>query len=87
MKKSYDANSQSSKLYQKWNNTTATCFHYKMNCKICSNIEACKLSDDDNKYRIKQVKFSTLMTYANIGIKGLSRYLNCNEIDIKEEEQ
>ena len=85
MRKRYDANSQDSRLYQKWNNTTATCFHYKTNCEICPNAEACELSNDDNKYQIKQIKFSTLMTYANIGKKGLNKYINCDETDIKEE--
>ena len=85
MKYHYDANRQDSKLYQKWNATTAICFYYKMCCNKCPNQEACKLSENSNKYNIKQVKFATLMTYANLGLHGLKRYLLEEREDANDE--
>lgn len=76
MRNYFNANQQDSRMYQKWNGTTATCYHYHMICKNCPNEETCKLSDVTNRYRIRQVKYATLMTYANIGKKGLERYLD-----------
>lgn len=78
MRYHYDANNQDSRLYQKWNNTTLNCYYHNMCCKSCSNDWACKLNKENfNKYHIKQVKFATLMTYANIG-KPQER-LQCGE--------
>lgn len=69
-------------IFQKWNATTASCFYHKMQCHKCPNEWACKMNDDKyNIYRIAQVKYATLMTYTNLGKKGLHRF-----IDIKEEE-
>ena len=77
MRSYYNANQQDAKMYQKWNGTTATCYYYKMICKHCPNERTCKqMSDKMNRYGIRQVKYATLMTYANIGKKGLERYLD-----------
>lgn len=70
----YDANRQDSKLYQKWNRTTICCYEHNMICKGCPNDYACACNQENfNKYHIRQIKFSTLMTYANIG-KPTKRY-------------
>lgn len=71
----YNADNQDSSLYQKWNHTTATCFYYKMICKNCPNQDVCMLGNASNQYHIKQTKYSVLMTFANVGKKGLKRYL------------
>lgn len=65
----YRADLQSSQLYQRWNETTLRCYRQKMKCKTCLNKWACDMSDDwYNPYHIeRQVKYATLMTYANIG--------------------
>lgn len=68
MKFYYDANSQKSRMYQRWNKTTAMCYFRNMKCEGCFNNDACSLNQDNfNLYHIRQVKYSTLMTYANIG--------------------
>jgi hypothetical protein len=65
----YRADVKESKLYQHWNNTTLTCFRRKMTCKGCPNEWACNMNYSwCNPYKLKrQVKFATLMTYANVG--------------------
>jgi hypothetical protein len=68
MKMQYNANSQNSKLYQHWNKTTAMCYFRNMVCDGCMNDYACRMNRDNfNTYYVRQVKFATLMTYANIG--------------------
>ena len=75
-KKKYNRNQQEYPLYQKWNATTALCFHNNMICENCSGIDACsKGKQFPNEFNLKNVKFATLMTYRNIGKKGLGRYL------------
>lgn len=79
MPEEYNADSQKAKLYQKWNATTAACYYHKMICKNCPNEWACKKGEINNSYNINQVKFSTLMTYSNLGKQGLSRYIESEE--------
>ena len=80
MQERYNADSQDSRMYQRWNATTATCYHYHMICKNCPNEWACKMGDNFNQYHIKQVKYSTLMTYRNLGKQGLKRYIESEEV-------
>lgn len=64
----YDAQRQESRLYQRWNETTRCCYLHNMTCKGCPNDFACNCNQENiNKYHLRQVKFATLMTYANIG--------------------
>ena len=75
-KKKSDASMQEFPLYQKWNATTALCYHNHMRCDICSHEDACDLAEPVwNEFGMKNVKFATLMTMRNCGLKGLKRYL------------
>ena len=73
-----DPNNKNNSLYQKWNALTATCYRNKMNCKTCWERGACQLGRDNNesknKYNMLPIKYVTLMTYANVGKKGLEKY-------------
>lgn len=61
------------KGFKYWNYTTATCFKHKTQCNDCPNNLVCKMYSNigKNTYKIHPVKFATLMTYSNIGVKGL----------------
>ena len=61
--------------YKSWNSTSAECFLNKCNCSICSNSKYCNsLEWHKNPYNIANIKYAVLMTYANIGDKGIDRY-------------
>ena len=63
-------------IFQKWNSTTALCFHNHMICENCNNQDACNIAVPvENEFGMKNVKFATLMTMRNCGLKGLRRYL------------
>lgn len=65
-------------IYRKWNEITALCYSRKMVCKGCNNAWACAQTDNKgtgNKYKIRMIKYAVLKTYANIGTKGLEKYL------------
>ena len=55
-----------------WNFTTACCFKYKTNCEICPNQIVCEKFKKENA--IHPVKYATMMTYRNIGTKGLNNF-------------
>lgn len=59
-------------LYDRWNFTTACCFKYKTKCVLCPNQLVCKDFKKENE--IHPVKLATMLTYANIGKKGLERF-------------
>lgn len=61
----------SASMYRSWNYTTACCFKYKTDCKICPNKIVCaKYTKPVGNYYIHPVKYATLKTYANIGLEG-----------------
>lgn len=66
---------QTSRSYQSWNASTAECFHQKLNCNCCPSRKDCQLQVMyKNPYNIRNMKYAVLMTYANIGEKGIDRY-------------
>lgn len=62
-------------IYRRWNSTTAMCYKNRMRCSICDNKSVCEKDYAGNKYKIKMIKYAVLKTYANIGTKGLDKYL------------
>ena len=67
---------QGSYMFQKWNATTALCYHNHMICENCNNKEAYDLAEPLwNEFKMRNVKYATLMTMRNCGLKGLKRYL------------
>ena len=75
-RKKLDRSAQDYPSYYKWNATTALCFHNNMICNNCASKDACRRGEQlPNEFNLKNVKFATLMTYRNIGKKGLERYL------------
>lgn len=67
---------QDDPLYKRWNETTAMCYQNKTDCSKCFNNKFCEINKiNNNPYRIRQIKYATLMTYANLGEEGLERFL------------
>ena len=64
---------RNARFFKRWNYTTACCFKYKTKCADCPNCIVCEMYSDlgKNKYNIHPIKYATLMTYSNIGVKGL----------------
>lgn len=65
----FNANSQDARIYKRWNKTTRCCYEHKMICEHCpERFITCAIETDAvNRYRIKQMKYATLMTFANCG--------------------
>lgn len=65
----FNANKQDASIYRKWNKSTVCCYEHNMICGICPNREIfCNIQTDaHNRYGIKQIKYATLMTFANCG--------------------
>lgn len=67
---------KTAKSYQTWNTITAECYNNKMKCSICCNREECSIEAiHQNPYKIANIKYAVLMTYANIGDHGIDLYL------------
>lgn len=64
------------RMYMKWNYTTACCFLHKTKCENCPNNIVCEKFD--NETEMHPIKYSTLMTYRNIGLEGIREYLKEN---------
>ena len=60
------------RMYMKWNYTTACCFKHKTKCDECPNEIVCEEYKKENE--IHPIKYATLMTYRNIGLKGYRDY-------------
>ena len=61
--------------YQSWNTLTAECYKNKMHCANCSNVNSCtEFEWVRNPYNIRNIKYAVLMTYSNIGAKGIELY-------------
>lgn len=67
-------------MYRHWNYTTACCFLHKTKCELCPNEIVCsKINKPVGDYYIHPIKYATLKTYANIGVKGLDKFLGKEE--------
>lgn len=69
------------KLYWEWTFQTACCFKYKTKCKECPNDIVCNkynscMKESQMDYKIHPIKYATLQTYKNIGLKGIERYID-----------
>lgn len=61
-------------MYKQWNYTTACCFKHKCKCDRCPNVIVCsQITNPVGDYKIHPVKYATIKTYANIGLKGYKR--------------
>ena len=71
---------EDSRMFYKWNFTTAICFKNRMICGRCNNQEVCAVEPiHTNKYNMRPVKYAALMTYKNIGLQGIERYIYYDE--------
>jgi len=61
-----------SEIYMRWNYTTACCFKYKTQCNECPNQLVC--SKFENEDEMHPMKYATMVTFRNIGRKGLDRF-------------
>lgn len=67
---------QDNPLYRKWNRTTALCYHNHMRYDICSNEDICNMAEPVwNEFGLKNMKYATLMTMRNCGLKGMKEYM------------
>ena len=69
-------------IYQRWNYTTACCFKYKTKCVLCPNNIVCEGFKKEGQ--MHPMKYATMMTYRNIGTKGLNNFKFIDE-ERKEE--
>lgn len=68
------------RMYMRWNPTTAMCYKHRMKCSICHNSFICERYGEANKYKIKMIKYAVLKTYANIGTRGIEKYLRAFDL-------
>ena len=74
-KNNRSAFNKSAKSFQSWNATTAECYMNKLNCDKCPSKKNCQIEVMyKNPYNIPNIKYAVLMTYSNIGTKGIGRY-------------
>ena len=67
-------------LYWAWTFQTACCFKHKTKCNGCPNDLVCNkyklcMKEGKKDYDIHPIKYATLMTYKNIGLEGIERYI------------
>lgn len=72
--------------YQRWNRTTLTCLKHKMTCEDCPLDSTCNTIEPwyKNPYGIHNIKYATMMTYKNIGLKGLPEEV-INELELNRQ--